>query len=47
MPGWVPHAADVIVLGCQHEDYVEVRLMALPELDAVYLSAPLEQSCLP
>ncbi|HKY54431.1 MAG TPA: glycosyltransferase family 39 protein [Anaerolineales bacterium] len=47
MPGPVPHAADVIVLGCRREDYVDVRLLALPELNAVYLSAPLDQPCIP
>jgi hypothetical protein len=47
IPGPVPHAADVIVLGCQRENYVDVRLIAVPELDAVYLSAPLEEPCPP
>jgi hypothetical protein len=42
-----PHAADAIVLGCQHEDYVEVRLIAFPELGAVYPSAPLTETCSP
>lgn len=45
IPGPVPHAADVIVLGCQRENYVDVRLIAIPELDVVYLSAPLEELC--
>jgi hypothetical protein len=47
IPGAVPHAADVIVLGCQREDYVDVRLIAFPQLDIVYLSASLDQPCLP
>jgi hypothetical protein len=47
IPGPVPHAADVIVLGCRRENYVDVRLIAIPELDAVYISAPLEELCLP
>lgn len=42
-----PHAADAIVLGCQREDYVEVRLIAFPELETVYLSAPLTETCSP
>ena len=42
-----PHAADAIVLGCQREDYVEVRLIAFPELESVYLSAPLTETCSP
>jgi hypothetical protein len=42
-----PHAADAIVLGCQRNDYVEVRLIAFTELDTVYLSAPLTETCSP
>jgi hypothetical protein len=42
-----PHAADAIVLGCQHGDYVEARLVALPALDTVYLSEPFTGSCSP
>ncbi|HEX9838854.1 MAG TPA: hypothetical protein VGA72_05880, partial [Anaerolineales bacterium] len=42
-----PHAADAIILGCQREDYVEVRLIAFPELETVYLSAPLTETCTP
>lgn len=40
-----PHGADAIVLGCRREDYVEVRLIAFPELDSVSLSAPLTETC--
>src|SRR5688572_11883129 len=42
-----PHAADAIVMGCQREDYVDVRLIAFPELETVYLSAPLTETCSP
>jgi hypothetical protein len=42
-----PHAADAIVLGCQRADYVEVRLIAFPALETVYLSAPLAETCSP
>jgi hypothetical protein len=42
-----PHAGDAILLGCQREDYVEVRLVAFPDLDTVYLSAPLTETCSP
>jgi hypothetical protein len=42
-----PHAAEVIILGCQREDYVEVRLIAFPELDLLHLSAPLTEPCSP
>jgi hypothetical protein len=42
-----PHAADVIVLGCQHEDYVEAHWVAFPELDSVYSSEQLTDTCTP
>jgi len=42
-----PHAVDTIVLGCRREDFVEVRLIAFPDLDILYLSAPLTESCSP
>ena len=42
-----PHGADAIVLGCMHEDYVEVRLVAFPELDSLHTSAPLSEPCSP
>lgn len=42
-----PHAADVIILGCQREDYVEVRLIAFPDLDVLHVSTPLTEPCSP
>jgi hypothetical protein len=42
-----PHAADAIVLGCEGDDYVEARLIAFPELNAVYLSEPFTETCSP
>jgi hypothetical protein len=42
-----PHAADAIILGCQRKDYVEVRLIAFPEFDLLYSSAPLTETCSP
>jgi hypothetical protein len=42
-----PHAADVIVLGCMHDDYVNVRLVAFPALKVIHMSAPLTESCSP
>jgi hypothetical protein len=42
-----PHAADAIILGCRREGYVEVRLIAFPELDLLYSSAPLTELCSP
>ncbi|MGZ9225579.1 MAG: glycosyltransferase family 39 protein [Anaerolineales bacterium] len=47
MDSTFPHAADAIVVGCQREDYIEVRLIAFPELDSVYVSAPLTEACSP
>ena len=41
------HGADAIVLGCQKEDYVEVRLIAFPALNSTYTSTPLTESCSP
>jgi hypothetical protein len=46
-PELIAHATDVIVLGCQQADYVEVRLLALPALHVVYASAPLSEPCSP
>jgi len=42
-----PHAADAIILGCQRENYVEVRLVAFPELDTLYPGASLTEACSP
>lgn len=47
IPEPFPHAADAIVLGCQREDYVEVRMIAFPEQDAILTSAPLSEPCSP
>jgi hypothetical protein len=47
MPVPFLHGADAILLGCQHEDYIEVRLILFPDLDAAYLSAPLSEPCSP
>jgi hypothetical protein len=40
-----PQAADVILLACQREDYLEVRLIAFPATDKSHLSAPLTTPC--
>jgi hypothetical protein len=32
------HARDVIVLGCQHENYIEARLLVFPNSNLTYLS---------
>ncbi|HKG54263.1 MAG TPA: hypothetical protein VKB04_08365, partial [Anaerolineales bacterium] len=42
-----PHAADVIVLGCQRDGYVEARWIAFPALDSVYSSESLAETCAP
>lgn len=46
-PKTFPHAADAIILGCKREDYVEVRIIAFPDLNVVYTSAPLTEPCFP
>lgn len=47
MPNPVPHASDVIVLGCQREGYVEARLLIFADLDLVYSGTPLSEPCQP
>jgi hypothetical protein len=47
IPAPFPHAGDAIVLGCRHEDYVEVRMIAFPALDAALTSTPLSEPCSP
>jgi 4-amino-4-deoxy-L-arabinose transferase-like glycosyltransferase len=47
VPGEIPHAEDVIVLGCQKDDYVEARLIAFTTLDIFYVSVPLTEPCTP
>jgi len=42
-----PHAADAIILGCQRDGYVEARWVAFPELDSVYSSELLTETCSP
>ncbi len=43
----IPHGADVILLGCRREDYLEVRLIAIVDSTLAHLSAPLEGPCSP
>jgi 4-amino-4-deoxy-L-arabinose transferase-like glycosyltransferase len=42
-----PHAQDAIVLGCQHEGYVEARWIVFPELNSVYSSEAPSAACSP
>ena len=42
-----PHAQDAIILGCQHEDYVEARWIFFPALNSVYASQDLPEACAP
>ena len=42
-----PHARDAIIVGCQREDYLEARWIIFPELDSVYASETLPESCAP
>ncbi len=36
---------DAIILGCQRQDYIDVRLILFPNSDIAYLTAPLTQPC--
>jgi len=47
IPAPFPQAADAIVLGCKHADYIEARLVLFPDVGAAFLSAPLAQPCSP
>lgn len=47
MPPSVPHASDVIVLGCQREGYVEARLIVFMDENLVYSGEPLSEPCQP
>jgi hypothetical protein len=47
MPPPIPHASDVIVLGCQQEGFVEARLLVFVEQNLVYSGAPLSEPCQP
>jgi hypothetical protein len=42
-----PHAADVIIFGCQRAGYVEARWVVFPELDLAYPSTVQTQACSP
>jgi len=42
-----PQAADVIVLGCQQQDYVEARIVAFPDMNILYQGKPLSEPCGP
>ncbi len=41
------HGLDVIVIGCQRDDYIEARWMYFPETNNVYQSESLTDPCLP
>jgi hypothetical protein len=45
IPQGLNHAVDAIVLGCQRDDYLEARLVLLPESDILIQVAPLSESC--
>jgi hypothetical protein len=47
IPSPFPHAGEAIVLGCQQDGYLEVRMIAFPELDTIHVSAPLSEPCTP
>lgn len=39
------HGADVIILGCQREEYIEARWVFFPELDEAYQAETMNESC--
>jgi hypothetical protein len=43
----IPHGGEAILLGCQREGYLEVRLIAFPDSEAIYISQPLSDPCTP
>jgi hypothetical protein len=43
----LPHGADVILLGCRRDGYIEARLAAFPEANAAYKSDLLFEPCAP
>lgn len=47
IPQAVSHGQDAILLGCQREDYVDVRMIVLPASDRILISAPLSKPCAP
>ena len=42
-----PHAQDAIVVGCQRTGYVEARWIIFPDLESVYSTQDLPESCSP
>jgi hypothetical protein len=44
-PSDFPHASDVVVLGCQHSDYIDARLVLLINSDVAYLGRGLGEPC--
>lgn len=47
IPGPLPHAGDVIILGCQRDNYIEARLIVLPEYRIIYGKNQLTRPCSP
>ncbi len=47
IPSPFPQGADAIVLGCQNQNYIDVRLILFPDSNSAFLSAPLSQPCSP
>ncbi len=47
IPSPFPQGADAIVLGCQEQNYIDVRLILFPDSNSAFLSAPLSQPCSP
>ena len=45
IPSALEHSSDAIVVGCQRADYIEARLVFLPETDVAIQVAPLADPC--
>ncbi len=45
IPAPFPQGADAIVLGCQNQNYIDVRLILFPDSDSAFLSTALTNTC--
>ncbi len=45
IPSPFPQGADAVILGCQNQNYIDVRLILFPDSNSAFLSAPLADPC--
>jgi hypothetical protein len=43
----ISHSADVIILGCKHEDYVEARIVYIPQTKDIFTVENFNAPCIP